>query len=174
MEQKQKSNDENFRGIIEFLSSPRSGRRKKELGLQTFNYLNSFEASQETKTDAYRQLANRPKENEFSLFLLASCFIYGWGHMEEFDTAFKLMKFASKFPADSNDEAPSGFWSTYGLGFCYEQGLGTEEDVEKARALYKKAAEMGNPLAEEALEPSKPKRKSLDRDSLVELFDEIK
>jgi TPR repeat protein len=40
----------------------------------------------------------------------------------------------------------------FNLGVCYEQGLGVEPDMKRAMFWYNKAAEFGNPAAEEKLQ----------------------
>lgn len=121
------------------------------------------------------------KESQEGLYALALCYQNGKGvekdevkAMELFRKAMKAgndlaiiwvaMEFyngSAKVPADKEralayfgyaaDEAndPEGH---YMQGVCYEQGEGTAQDLDMAKACYKEAADMGHEAAKKALE----------------------
>ena len=70
-------------------------------------------------------------------------YYYGTDGVPDYKQAIEMFKMASSKGVEKAD---------YSLGICYENGNGVEEDVDKARALYEKAAAKGCDPAKKALE----------------------
>jgi TPR repeat protein len=73
-------------------------------------------------------------ENKVAQYNLINEYIYGKSVKKNHNLAFKLSKkLAKEYACGMND-----------LGFCYENGIGTNFDGEKAFESYKKAADLGS------------------------------
>lgn len=77
--------------------------------------------------------------NQYCIELLGKYYRLGLGTAPDYDLAISFMQ-----------KAIENFQSTFGLielAICYEQGLGVEEDAQKAFELYQKAAEFNDAYA---------------------------
>uniref|UniRef100_U9UNV8 HCP-like protein n=1 Tax=Rhizophagus irregularis (strain DAOM 181602 / DAOM 197198 / MUCL 43194) TaxID=747089 RepID=U9UNV8_RHIID len=95
-----------------------------------FNYHGlEIELDKQIAIELYQKAAE--SENRLAQSNLANEYIYG---KKNYNLAFKLSKkLAGNYAYGMNN-----------LGFCYEKGIGTNYDEEKAFELYQKAANLGN------------------------------
>lgn len=119
-----------------------------------------------TVVDFYQQAQAKPIKNGIDLIFLSIFYQYGFLVDRDEKTQLKLLEQAS-LKKDADAQAMLGFqliiakesekaayWlmksqaqqnplGIYGLGYCYEHGIGVPQDQEKAKALYLDAASAG-------------------------------
>ena len=94
--------------------------------------------SNEIKKDEIEETKEKNNSNELGMFETANSFY----NQKKYKKAFKLFK---KSAEQGNSQAQ------YNLGAMYENGEGTEENIEQAKYWYKKSADQGDEDAKEAL-----------------------
>ncbi len=110
------------------------------------NLSNEIKKDENEETEKTEEKNN---SNEFDMFEMANSFY----NQKKYKKAFELLK---KLAEQGDSQAQ------YNLGAMYENGEGTEENIEQAKYWYKKSADQGNEDAKEALKELEQQSPSLE------------
>ncbi len=82
-----------------------------------------------------------------AMYMLGECYLFGVGTAANDESAANSFTCAMELYEKNEEEKEQNIPLMLALAQCFEHGMGTEKDAERALATYKSAAQSGNPEA---------------------------